>query len=93
VLEDQDNALRSVVFFNGLIKTTNLCGAEFIANINQTKNMLSGLLYKQNRSLVDKYIEKLKIFRIEKVSDLIDVDYKLERISGGALDYYEIEGI
>lgn len=35
VLEDQDNALRAVVFFQGLIKQHNLCGIEeFIANTN-----------------------------------------------------------
>ena len=55
--------------------------------------MLTGLLYKQNWALVDKYIANMKIMKVEKVGDLFDIDYKMERISGGALDYYEIEGI
>ena len=31
--------------------------------------------------------------KVEKVSDLFDIEYKLERITGSSLDYYEIEDI
>jgi hypothetical protein len=31
--------------------------------------------------------------KVEKVSDLFDIEYKLERITGNSLDYYEIEEI
>ena len=66
---------------------------EFVANTNQNKRFLNGLIYKQNRSLVDKFIEKVKVMKVEKVEDLFDIEYKLERITGSSLDYYEIEEI
>ena len=30
--------------------------------------------------------------KVDKLQDLFDIDYKLERIVGSALDFYEIEG-
>ena len=31
--------------------------------------------------------------KVERLEKLVDVEYKLERITGTSLDYYEIEGI
>jgi hypothetical protein len=31
--------------------------------------------------------------KVEKIEDLFDIEYKLERITGSSLDYYEIERI
>jgi hypothetical protein len=42
---------------------------------------------------VDKYIEKIKVMKVERVDQLFDIEYKLERITGSSLDYYEIEEI
>lgn len=93
VLQDEKNQLKCVVFFNGLIKENNMCGVEFIANTKSKKSVVEGLIYKYQKSKVDKYISKGKSVKIEKLADLFDIDYKLERINGTAIDSYEIEEI
>jgi len=70
-----------------------LQGAKYVANINQNKKFLQGLIYKQNLPLVKKYIEQNKTMKVDRLEKLIDIEYKLERITGSSLDYYEIEGI
>lgn len=37
--------------------------------------------------------ERGKTFDVTCMDDLYDVDFKLERISGNAIDYYEIEEV
>jgi predicted secreted protein len=81
------------VFFYGLIKENNLCGIEFIANTNSKKNVVEGLIYKYNHQKVEKALKAGKTFKVEKVGDLFDIDYKLERVTGFAIDSYEIEDI
>lgn len=57
--------------------------------------MVQGLIYKYNHKKVENYIERGKTFDISNLKDLLscDLDYKLERICGNAIDYYEIEEI
>jgi len=93
VLEDQDNELRAVVFFQGLIKESSLQGAKYVANLSQSKKLIQGLIYKQNLELVKELISHYKVLKVEKIDKLQDIVYKLERITGSSLDYYEIEGI
>jgi hypothetical protein len=42
---------------------------------------------------VQQLIDRGKTFNVESIRDLYDVDYKLERIHGNAIDYYEIEDV
>jgi hypothetical protein len=42
---------------------------------------------------VESFIDRGKTFEISSLQDLYDIDYKLERISGNAIDYYEIEEV
>lgn len=55
--------------------------------------MVQGLIYKYNHKRVLDYIERGRTFEINSLKDLYDIDYKLERIQGNAIDYYEIEGV
>ena len=38
-------------------------------------------------------IDRGKTFDLENIKDLYDVEFKLERINGNAIDYYEIEEV
>ena len=55
--------------------------------------MVQGLIYKYDHKRVESFIERGRTFDIKSLSDLYDIAYKLERISGNAIDYYEIEDI
>lgn len=92
VLQDKSNSLKTVVKFSGLLKQNNLCGAEFIANSKQSKNIVQGLVYKYDQKIIEQYIKKKKTRKVEKITDLFDVECKLQRITGSAIDFYEIEG-
>ncbi len=93
VVVDKKNCLKSVVLFSGLTKQSNLCGVEYIANTKHDMKVVQGLIYKFNKKKLDNLIDAGKTFNINKISDLYDIDYKLERIHGNAIDYYEIEDI
>ena len=55
--------------------------------------VVQGLIYKYNHKKVERFIDGGKTFAIDTIKDLYDIDYKLERILGNAIDYYEIEDI
>ena len=42
---------------------------------------------------MENLIDRGRTFNITNIKDLYDVEYKLERISGNAIDYYEIEEV
>jgi hypothetical protein len=49
VVEDQLNNFKSVIFYNGLLKRSNMCGMELIANVgNNGVPMVEGLIYRFN---------------------------------------------
>ena len=56
-------------------------------------NMVQGLIYKYDHKKVEEFIEKGHTFNISSLKDLYDIEYKLERICGNAIDYYEIEEV
>lgn len=85
--------LKCVVFFNGLIKETKFSGVEYVANVNSKKSVMEGLIYKYKTSKVEKLKKQNKWKTVGKLSELFDIDYKLERIHGTAIDSYEIEEI
>lgn len=85
--------MKCVVFFNGLIKETRFSGVEYVVNTSFKKSVVEGLIYKYKRDKVQTQLKKNKWQNVEKLSDLFDIDYKLERIHGQAIDSYEIEGI
>ncbi len=93
VVVDKKNNLKCVVLFKGLTKEKSLFGNSFNPNTKINMNVVSGLIYKYNSKKVDNYIEKGKTFKVETLKDLYDVEYKLERINGNAIDYYEIEDV
>ena len=53
--------------------------------------MVQGLIYKYDKVRLDYFIEKGRQFNVNSLSDLFDISFKLERIHGNAIDYYEIE--
>ena len=55
--------------------------------------MVEGLIYKFNRKKVESIIKEEKSMKVEKLQDLFDIDYKLERVFGDSIDKFEIEGI
>lgn len=55
--------------------------------------IVQGLIYKYDAKKTQALTEKGKTFNIENIKDLYDIDYKLERIQGNAIDYYEIEEV
>ena len=55
--------------------------------------MVQGLIYKFNHKKVESFIDRGRTFEVTSIKDLYDIDYKLERISGNAIDYYEIEEV
>ena len=56
-------------------------------------SMVQGLIYRYSHRRVEDYIERGRTFQVRTLDDLYDVEYKLERISGNAIDYYEIEEV
>ena len=66
---------------------------EYVANAESKKNVVEGLIYKFNKKKVDSIIKDEKSMKVEKLSDLFDIDYKLERVTGDSIDKFEIEGI
>jgi hypothetical protein len=60
-------------------------------NTKSNMDMVQGLIYKYNHKKVLDLIEKGKTFEVNTISDLYDIDFKMQRISGNAIDYYEIE--
>ena len=83
------------MLFNGLLKQRSLFFGEGSLNPNTktSMEMVQGLIYKYSHSRVEQYIEKGRTFEVNSLKDLYDVEYKLERISGNAIDYYEIEEV
>jgi hypothetical protein len=55
--------------------------------------VIQGLIYKFSKNKVQSLIDKGKTFEVETLKDLYDVEYKLERIHGNAIDYYVIEDV
>ena len=81
VVVDKKNSLKSVVLFNGLSKSSLFSlFQEFEPNTKPSMKVVQGLIYKYNASKVQKLIDSGKTFAIEKLSELYDVEYKLERI-------------
>lgn len=93
IVQDLKNQLKSVVFFNGLIKQSHLFSFEYVANSESKKSVVEGLIYKFNRKKVESIIKEEKSMKVEKLADLFDIDYKLERVFGDSIDKFEIEGI
>ncbi|TNV83086.1 hypothetical protein FGO68_gene1895 [Halteria grandinella] len=94
VVVDKKNRIKSVVLFNGLTKDSfSLLSSELTPNTKNSMQMVQGLIYKYNHARVEQYIEKGRTFDIKTLKDLYDVEYKLERIQGNAIDYYEIEEV
>lgn len=81
------------MFFNGLIKQNHLFSFEYVANSESKKNVVEGLIYKFNRKKVEQIIKEEKSIKVEKLADLFDIDYKLERVWGDSIDKFEIENI
>ena len=59
-------------------------------NTKSNMDMVQGLIYKYNHKKVESLIERGSTFEINSIKDLYDIEYKLEKISGNAIDYYEI---
>ena len=94
VVVDKKNQLKAVVLFQGLTKDKTLFTAEKLnPNTKTNMEMVQGLIYKYNHKRVESYIDRGRTFDIKSIKELYDVDYKLERISGNAIDYYEIEEV
>jgi len=94
VVVDKKNRIKSVVLFNGLTKDSySLLSSELTPNTKNSMKMVQGLIYKYNHARVEQYIEKGRTFDVKTLKDLYDVEYKLERIQGNAIDYYEIEEV
>lgn len=51
------------------------------------------MIYKYDHKKVQELIERGRTFDVTSIKDLYDIEYKLERISGNAIDYYEIEEV
>ena len=51
------------------------------------------MIYKYDHKKVQELIERGRTFDVTSIKDLYDSEYKLERISGNAIDYYEIEEV
>jgi hypothetical protein len=66
---------------------------DYNPNTKPGMKMVQGLIYKYNQRKIDQFIERGKTFNIENLKDLYDIEYKLERINGNAIDYYEIEDV
>ena len=56
-------------------------------------SMVQGLIYRYSHKRVEGFIERGRTFDVRTLDDLYDIEYKLERISGNAIDYYEIEEV
>ena len=94
VVVDKKNKLKAVVLFNGLTKEKSLLFNEKLnPNTKNDMNMVSGLIYKYSHKKVENFIDRGRTFDITNIKDLYDVEHKLERISGNAIDYYEIEEV
>ncbi len=52
---------------------------------------MKGLIYKQSPKKYDRMLASRKEFKVEKVSDIGDIEYKIANISGN-LDMVMIEG-
>ena len=61
--------------------------------MKSSMGMVQGLIYKYDSKRVENYIDRGRTFDITSIKDLYDIEYKLERISGNAIDYYEIEEV
>jgi hypothetical protein len=94
VVVDKRNKLKAVVLFNGLTRQKSLLFSDKLnPNTKNDMSMVQGLIYKYNDKKVESFIDRGRTFDITNIKDLYDVDYKLERISGNAIDYYEIEEV
>ena len=51
------------------------------------------MIYKYDHKKVQDLTERGRTFDVTSIKDLYDIEYKLERISGNAIDYYEIEEV
>ena len=93
VVIDKKNQTKAVVLFNGLLKERSLFGEGLNPNTKTSMDMVQGLIYKYSHKRVEGFIEKGRTFEVNSLKDLYDIDYKLERIHGNAIDYYEIEEV
>lgn len=90
---DKKNGIKAVVLFQGLHKQKNLMGVEYVANTKHDMKVVQGLIYKYNQKKIEQFVDRGKTFNVENIKDLYDIEYKLERIHGNAIDYYEIEDV
>lgn len=96
VVVDKKNLIKGVVLFNGFKRaSTNLSLGpnKLKANVSRNMEVVQGLIYKFNLDLVNQYVTKGITFNVKQMSELYDIDFKLERIEGFSNDYYEIEGV
>ena len=94
VVVDKKNHLKAVVLFNGLTSADwSLLSRDLQPNTAHSMNMVQGLIYKYDARIVSSYIDRGRTFEVRSPKELYDVDYKLERIQGNAIDYYEIEEV
>ena len=94
VVVDKKNKLKAVVLFNGLTREKSLLFNEKLnPNTKNDMSMVTGLIYKYNHKKVENFIDRGRTFDITNIKDLYDIEHKLERISGNAIDYYEIEEV
>ena len=93
VVVDKRNQIKAVVLFNGLVKEKSFFRDGLTPNMKNNMNMVQGLIYKYDHKKVQELIERGRTFDVTSIKDLYDIEYKLERISGNAIDYYEIEEV
>jgi len=55
--------------------------------------VVQGLIYKYSTKKVESFIDRGKTFEVNNLKDLYDIEYKLKRVKGNAIDYYEIEEV
>lgn len=81
VLIDEKNALKSVIFINGLVKKKSLFQTSYEPNQGKTGvPLIDGIIYKTQAP------RKQQNDKFEKIDDLNDKDFELARITGDAID-------
>lgn len=88
ILEDKNNALKSVIFINGLVKRKSLFQTTYEPNMGKSGvSLIDGIIYKT----IPTKIQTNK--KYEKVDDLLDRDFELARITGDAIDRPVIQNV